>query len=402
MQYKDTIPRLQQLVPHMRDQLLALRQGATFEDVRLRYIETVDRLVADGLGRRTASRVDDREAYWSPAAGVLEEAIRLGFVQRQPLPSARRYLDAYRDKRFELTPRGYEVAELAKSDLSGFFDHLASAIIQGHPYFKHFLLLLSEAPLICPELSEGEVEAGRRQRQGAQRQDTDYWARWAADRINAPSGREVVSVEDVKREMLLFVKRRFGDNPVEKPPSKALSEALNDAFATASVRARGVPMGAIELRMLRAWGSQLRLLDQSRHVPQYESSNLLWLAANLQETGSDLTAQRRSVDEHGVAVAHAIVSAYRAQAALVESNLAAPYIPIYRVRAEAAFKCGVTRALADIILGRLANGAFPELGVQVWLHLGRGDQPPPSEPVYRQGGNRRYEITMTNRKDPIT
>jgi hypothetical protein len=397
MKQKDTIPRLQQLVPHMRDQLLALRNGATFEDVRLRYIETVDRLVADGLGRRTASRVDDREAYWSPAAGVLEEAIRLGFVQRQPLPSARRYLDAYRDKRFELAPRGYEVAELAKSDLSGFYDQLASAIIQAHPYFKHFLLLLEEAPLICPEVSEGELEAGRQQRQ-----DTAHWAKWATERINAPSGREVVSVEEVKQEMLLFVKRRFGDKPVEKPPSKALSEALNDAFATASVRARGVPMGAIELRMLRAWGSQLRLLDQSRHVTQYESSNLLWLAADLQKTGSDLTAQRRSVDEHGVAVAHAIVSAYRTQAALVESNLAAPYIPIYRVRAEAAFKCGVTRALADIILGRLANGAFPELGVQVWLHLGRGDQPPPSEPVYRQGGNRRYEITMTNRKDPIT
>src|SRR5438874_11104217 len=118
MQQKDTIPRLQQLVPHMRDQLVGLGNGASFEHVRRRYIATVDRLVAEGLGRRTASRVDDRDAYWSPAAGVLEEAIRLGFVKRQPLPSARRYLDTYREKRFELTDLGREVAELAQRDRS--------------------------------------------------------------------------------------------------------------------------------------------------------------------------------------------------------------------------------------------------------------------------------------------
>src|SRR5580704_6271978 len=110
-QQKDTIPRLKQLVPHMRDQLIGLGQGATFEDVRRRYIQTVDRLVAEGLGRRTASRVEDLDAYWSPAVDVLEEAIRLGFVQHQPLPSARRYLDSYREKRFELTEAGRELAE---------------------------------------------------------------------------------------------------------------------------------------------------------------------------------------------------------------------------------------------------------------------------------------------------
>ena len=391
-QQKDTIPRLQQLVPHMRDQLLGLHGGATFEDVRLRYIATVDRLVAEGLGRRTASRVDDRDAYWSPAAGVLEEAIRLGFVKRQPLPSARRYLDSHRDNRFELTDVGHEVAELAQRDPGGFFDRLASAIIRAHPYFKSFVLLLNDAPLVCPSISEGEVEIGRRDGR-----DTAYWAQWAADRINqGPSG-EVVSAEKVKQEMALFVQRRFGKNPAERPPSKALSEALNDAFAAASVRARGVPMGATELKILRAWGSQLRLLDQSRHVPAYEGSNLLWIAADV-EVGR-VTITRRGLGEHGLTVARAVVAAYRSQASAGTSSLAAPYLPIYQVRAEAAFACGVTRALVDIVLEQLANGDYAELGVQVWLHLGRGDQPPPSEPVYRRGGSRRYQITMTNRKE---
>ena len=393
-QQKDTIPRLQQLVSHMREQLIGLREGATFEEVRLRYIGTVDKLVAQGLGRRTASRVDDREAYWSPAADILQECIRLDFVHHRPLPSARRYLDAYREKRFELTATGHELAELAQNDLSRFYDRLASAVIQTHPYFKQFLLLLSEAPLICPEVSEGDVEAGRRQGK-----DTHHWAKLASDRINAGYETVLVSVDSVTQEMGVFVRRRFGNKPLQKPPSKALSEALNDSFATVSLRARGLPIGATELKMLRAWGSQLRLIDQSRHIPDFEGSNVLWLAAELDKFEPDLNTKRRSLNEHGVAVARAVVAAYRNQTSSDESSLAAPYIPIYKVRAEAAFKCRVTRALVDIVLEELANGKHTELGVQVWLHLGRGDQPPPSEPVYRRGGSRRYEITMTNRKE---
>jgi hypothetical protein len=67
------------------------------------------------------------------------------------------------------------------------------------------------------------------------------------------------------------------------------------------------------------------------------------------------------------------------------------------VRAEAAYACGVTRALTDIVLERLARGEFADLGVQVWLHLGRGDEQPVSEPVYRRGGSRRYEMTLSER-----
>ena len=396
-QQKDTIPRLQQLVRHMRDQLIGLRQSATFEEVRRRYIGTVDQLVADGLGRRTASRVDDLAAYWSPAVGLLEEAIRLGFVQHQPLPSARRYLDGYRDKRFELTDAGREIAEFAHRDLGRFFDLLASAVLNAHPYFERFVLLLKDAPLICPEVSEGEIVIGRREAR-----TTQDWAECAAERINSGPSGEVVSAENVKREIRSFLERRFGESPAEKPPTKALSEAMNDAFATASVKARGVPMGATELKILRAWGSQLRLLDQSRHVPEFHGSNLLWIAADLETANGRVSAKRRAFKEHGLSVARAVVEAYRAQAAADDSRLVAPYLPIYAVRATAAFACGVTRALVDIVLGRMANGEFPELGVQVWLHLGRGDRPPPSEPVFRQAGSRRYQITITNQEESAT
>ena len=124
---RDTIPRLRQLVPHMRDQLLSLRAGATFESARLQYIDTVDRLATEGLGRRVASRVDESEAYWAPTGEVLDEGMRLGFIERQPLPSARSYLGDYRDRKYELTERGRAAADLAGRSPRDFYNELTCA-----------------------------------------------------------------------------------------------------------------------------------------------------------------------------------------------------------------------------------------------------------------------------------
>ena len=63
------------------------------------------------------------------------------------------------------------------------------------------------------------------------------------------------------------------------------------------------------------------------------------------------------------------------------------------MRADAAFRCHVTRALVDLVIERLSDGAIADIPVQVRLHLGTTRQPV-SEPLYRRGGNRRYELTI--------
>jgi hypothetical protein len=389
---KDSIPRLQQLVAHMREQLVGLREPQTFEQARLRYKRTVERLAIEGVGRRMMSRVADRDAYWSPTMEVLEEAMRLGFVRREQLPSARRYLESYRDRIYELTDKGREAVGLAEHDQIRFFTDLSEAVVEAHPYFRKFLHLLKDHPLISPELAEGELEMGR-----SNGRDTDFWAAWAAECINASSGGPVVTAASVKDKMVAVVQKRFGKQPTEKPSNKALAAALNDAFAETSIASRGLAIDATTIKILKAWGSQLRLLDQSRYVPEFQNGNLVWLAADLHEEGGCLRVIRRGLQDYAEAVARAIVAAYRKQAETSKSNLTAPYLPIYTVRAEAAFRCRVTRALVDLVLEQLAAGRFPDLSVQVWLHLGGADaEHPISEPVYRRGGNRRYQITIVN------
>jgi hypothetical protein len=385
---KDTIPRLQHVLPHMRDQLIGLREGATFEQARERYSNTVDKLSLQGLGRRTASRVGDRDAYWAPTAEVLLEAMRLGFVERTQVPSARRYLEAHRDRTYALTALGREVSALAQNDLAAFCDQLAAAIHEAHLYFRALIEKLQDSPIACPEVSEGEVEGASREGKG-----TNYWAAFIAEKLShetAPGARAEIGL--IKETIVSIVRRRFGSDAESRPTGKALTQALNDAFAVAAVSAHGLPIGATDIDILKSWGSQLRILDQSRYVPGFEGFNLIWLAADVLP-GNPTTIRRRDLRQHELRIAKAIIESYRAQAEVADTTLSAPYLPIYKVRADVAYRCRVTRALVDLVIERLSDGEIAEIGVQVRLHLGTTHQPV-SEPLYRRGGSRRYELTI--------
>ena len=382
MDQPDTIPRLQNLPDHMLDQLTNLLSGATFEQCRLRYTATVDRLAAAGKGRKTASRVGDRDAYWSPTADLLAEAMRMGFVERgQKLPSARRYVDAHRDRSFSLTEKGAALATLAERDLAAFYDELTDTAIAAHPHLRALVAQLEKRPLVCPEVSEGSVEAARKAGKRI-----DHWVDYFLDHSDGGSalGRDVIS------DMLaVAIRRRFGTEP---PTSKALSEALNDAFAATTLKTRGLNFGATDLSILRQWGMQLRVLDQSRYVPDYQDANVVWLAAEV-VAADPPKLERRGFAQHAPATAKSVLNAYDWYSAKADSSLSAPYAPIYIVRAAAAFERRVTRALVDLVIERLADGSLPTDEAKVQLHLGTTNQPR-SEPVFRSQGARRYEITV--------
>jgi hypothetical protein len=390
---KDTIPRLQQILPHMREQLVGLREGATFEQARQRYSSTVEKLALQGAGRRTASRVGDRDAYWAPTADVLLETIRLGFLERQQVPSARRYVEAHRDRSYALTPLGRDVAELAQNDIAAFCDRLAAAIYETHAYFRALICKLQAAPIACPEVSESEVDAAGREARG-----TQYWAEYVTEKLRhqvaAGAGVDAIAI---KQTIVSTVRRRFGSDGEAKPTGKALTQAINDAFSVAAFEAHGLPIGATEIDILKSWGSQLRVLDQSRYVPGFEGFNLIWLAADIEET-DPVSISRRDLQRYELQIAKAIIEAYRSQAEAADTSLSAPYIPIFKIRADVAFRCHVTRALVDLVIERLSDGALAEIPYRVLLHLGTTRQPV-SEPLYRRGGNRRYELTIQPRSN---
>ena len=270
--------------------------------------------------------------------------------------------------------------------MAAFCDRLAAAVYDNHPYFRAFIETLQDGPVGCPEVAEGEVEESR-----LRGEDTEHWVQIARQRIL----RQTTSGDDkacIREAIVAVVRHRFGRTPERLPTSKQMAEALNDAYIEAALRLRGLSFGAIDLKVMKKWGSQLMLLDESRYVPVFAGQNIIWLAADVSNNG-DVRIQRRTLQNYKCSVAKAVVAAYKAQAGTEETSLRAPYLPIYRVRAQAAFECQVTRALVDLVIERLAAGSVPNLHNQVWLHLGNTRQPD-SEPIYRRSGNRRYEITI--------
>ena len=380
---RDTIPRLHRIVAHARDQLRGIADGdATFEACRIRYGNTQLRLAQEGRGRSTAppAGVSERDRNWAPTRDCLSELMRWGAVANKPLPSSRRFVDRYRGETYELTELGLSLAELT-SHAAQFVDALSQRLIAAHSYLQRLLQALEENSIRCPAISEGDVE---RRRAG-----TRGWAEWAAEQIGGET-----SPDAVEKEIVSHLGRRFGNPPAARPSNKALAETTNDAFMVAAFAACDVRLDATTIKTLLRWGSELLLYDQSRYLPAYPDTNVIWLAADLRR-GPDgvLLATRRGIAEYGARVARAFPSAYQAQALMSNSSLAEPYLPVHQLRAHVANECAVTRALCDLVLTRLADGEYPEVDVEVLLHIGTTGLPS-SEPAFRHHGRRRLEVTM--------
>src|SRR6266545_30731 len=181
MSERDTIPRLHRIVEHIRDQVVGIADGkTTFEDARLRYGETQKRLERQGRGRVTASRVAENERNWSPARDALAELMKIGALKSSRLPSSRQFVDAYRNAAYELTDEGCELAELARAGGAEFIDRIAAQLIAAHPYLRRMLAALEDGPIVCPFVTEGDIQRGRDERYGVA-----GWGEWGAERITA-------------------------------------------------------------------------------------------------------------------------------------------------------------------------------------------------------------------------
>jgi hypothetical protein len=384
---RDTIPRLHRIVDHPADQLVAMASGVhTFEGCRVRYGETARRLEAEGRGRVTASRVPESQRNWSPTRDLLQELMRWGAVAPAPVPSARTSLDAHRDRRYELSEKGRRLAEIAQRSRGEFTDAVADELIGAHPYFRGLLEALRAAPIVCPVPTEGDVARGRGGPAG--------WAAWASELMG--DGANAETIELTVREHL---ERRFaGRTGEDRPTNKAVAESLTDAFAVAAFGAVGLHVDGPTIKTLQRWGTELLLYDQSRHVPSYPSANVMWSACDYRSGGEGAPrARRRGRATHGERVAQALIAAYRDQEGAGEGIA----LPVHRVRAQAGFQAGVTRALADRVLSDLVDGGYRHLGMRALAFIGSCELPD-SEPAFRHRNRIRLEIQMVPRGAEFT
>lgn len=382
---RDTIPRLHRVVDHARDQLIGLAQGQdTFEECRLRYLETQKRLEREGRGRLTASRVSDSERNWAPTRDCLQELMRWNAVESAQVPSERKFVERYREHRYTITDHGREMASLASDSRAAFTDALTASIIQAHPYFRRLLEALDGGFITYPVVYEGDVARGRRDGRG-----TKDWAEWGAERIAGDSSTDL-ALRELRRGLDRFRNRE------DKPTNKELAEAMTDGFAVAGFTARGLPIDSTTIKALLRWGSELLIYDQSRHVPGCPQTTVLWGCSDLgADTDGRMTATRRGRAAYGERVAAAIVAAYPELAEADASQMQTPFIPVHRVRAKVAAETGVTRMLVNGVLSDLVDGGFPSIPATAAVFSGSTTKLPDSEPPFRYHGGRRLVMQIT-------
>ena len=383
-----SVPRLQRL-SYLEFGITEIAREGTFDRIRQRLLqfaeEKRDRQFSISLG----SRALDRYAFWSPTQETLGELMKLGFVEPEQLPSSRRYVDEYRSKTFTLTFRGKEAADQLNQsepkDRVQFLNRLAIALLTAHPGFSKLFLAASRFPLCIPEFTIEELDrfkskGGLRRRLGED--ITERIATHCPEGIFRPSSRRA------QRFISEAIRRRFPKTRTPAP-KKELLNTINDAIVAFTADIRKIPLDAISFNVCMAWAGQLALMEQSRYVEGLPGRTI-WATARVEEN----RVHRRGFEDSTDRIVRTLREGFQAVADAVAESRASGYLPIYRVRAQAAFAAGVNVRLVDRILRQIVTGKLA-VPYKVKVALGRGTPPPPSEPIFTSEGRRFYNILIT-------
>jgi len=386
---RDTIPRVTHIA-YFQGALTGIAHGETFDELRTRIRQISNELSRRLGGSAMSSRVADEFTVWSPTKDAVSELMLLGLVERRPLPSKRIHVDAHRDTTYVLTTLGLEVINKAGGNEASLRRELTPLLIQQHPYLSSLCRVLSDSPVLIPEYTEEDLKAFR-QKDGS---PVEHLAVNASDRMRGSMPKAQVSPESVAAQIRIALDRRFPLGAT--PTAKDILDTTNDAVVVAALEARGLRFDAITFDVLTSWGRQLFIFDESRYVHAMAGRSI-WATAGVESTDGKITVLRRGLSAYGDLVVGALAVAYRELAESMSEQMGGqvvkyPYIDIFRVRALAAHRLGVSGALVDRVIAEIASGER-EVPFRLELQLGTSNWPS-SEPTFRLGSRRYYVMLI--------
>lgn len=386
-----SVPRLYKL-GYLEIALVQIAQGASFERIRQALIGFA--AAQKGDGQLMVPRTRDPHTFWSPTQESVAELMRLGLVKQATLPSERRYVEDYANATYELTSEGRQAAEKLKAgtprDRVDFLDLLGVALFEAHPGFAGLISEIERYPLCIPEYTiekisrlADEGSGTSRLAEDAIRRLTEHWPEGAPE----PKGKDLVA------RVAEALERRFPRTRVAKPSQKDVLDTIDDAILTFAARSRDIRLDAISFNVCMSWASQLAILEESRYVDGWPGRTV-WATARID--GRQI--HRANFNRGGNDVADALVTAFRTVADATSEAQASGYLPIFRVRAQAAFATRVNLRFVDKILERLLSGSLAA-PYTVRVALGQGTRHPPSEPIFTHMGRRFFEISITKQEN---
>ena len=380
MKQSDTIPRVTHLT-QFESVMDGLDESLTFDGLRTRLCQVATDLARLNGGREPSGHPDYR--MWSPTKDALEELMRLGWVAKEPLPSARHRVDVYRQKQFLLTDEGREWVRITNAGQAREF--LGQALIKQHTYFREYLARLATGPIFIPEFNETDIES----RATPDSLDYDSLASDVADRVHeSPAGKNRL-VPNISGNLLQhYVLRRFSKRQPKN--RKALLDAMQDAVSSRVLRSEDLHADPASFVILSSWSRELFITGTSRYVRGAAGGWLHWAAADITPDGRNVKYARRSVREFGDQVADMLRS--------VAEEIKTPgteLVRIYPLRGTVAFRCRVANEVVDRVLAELVMKKR-RCPYEMWVSAGALMDPPASEWPLSIGGRRYHLVGFGN------
>ncbi|MFE3941696.1 hypothetical protein ACFXPV_07445 [Streptomyces sp. NPDC059118] len=418
------IPRLQELT-YVETAARKVAEGGTFEQIRVAIVRRAARhaLEQDMVGSYDATKWQAREAdprqYVYNAVDVLKELMRLGWVERQILPSTRTSAVAHGEDRFVITPEGREWAELITHSESEGFNVLAGALIRAHPQFDGYLRLVGARPgsrsdhFTIP-LLRSEQAAGEGAGQGS-----FYLDAFIANVIAAvhegglgwSAPEQVIDTElrgYVSRALSRAAARSLPGQqaetdgvreatgpprPIAQPSAAQLRRRLATLCEEAAVRlafgAAGCRLDYISHELLRRWTRFLGLANFSYHAPG-PSALRLWATSTVTGTGAATAFHRATTPEDHRMAMDALPYVWKAEQGAAGQEM---YRPVWRIRAAVCWQRRISDSVFDAGLASAARGEMPGLGFRVHLdEASHGRIPASARPLVLSTGPGRCRI----------
>ena len=385
-----TVPRLPKL-SHLEVILHEAHRGASFERMREALLASARNTAEGSPGTGVVSRLNDEYTYWSPTQEAISELMRLGWLEHAQVPSGRQYVDAYRATTYELTAAGEELVQALSTNngvaKAQYLDMLTVSLAEAHPGFAQLIKVAGAHPLLIPEYTLERISSLNGS--GA------LTSNLAGDVISRmiehwPSDLPQPSEADLAQWLETALSRRFPKNRVRQPSQKDVLDTVDDAVLGFVAKARGIRLDAISFNVCMSWASQLAVLEQSRYVEGWPGRTV-WATAYIGEHG----IRRRGFREAQELVVTGIGDGFRDLAASTDEARASGYLPIYRVRAQAAFAAKVNLRLVDMVLEGILSSRI-DAPYEVKVALGRGTPPPRSERVFTHEGRRFFDVMIVD------
>lgn len=385
------IPRLQELQFLLRAARDAAH-GGTYEVIRLGLINSMRNRAVENLpsGNSARHQLDEAKqgAYVDNATAALGELMRLGFIEKAPLPSSPKAARSYAKSQFLPTEDGIAWVELIEDgDTTAALDSLLVRLWTAHPQLAAYLRMLARSDMLyVPMLGWSVVHP-----EGAGPEGRDAYVLALIERA-LQDGRSgdtgwTASREEIVQAIAAYTSRRqvFADRR-GKPAYKRSRDFVRDCdevLTILALRKLGVRIDYTSFEIIRRWTQDLLVANFSYYVPAGQATGLrAWSTAELREENGVPSFDRRAFSpEWSVQVENLLPEAF-AKVRLEESG--GSFVPIWKVRAYVCSRLRVNNVVFDKTLRESQERARRrELPFQLALEIAESGTIPPTERAFR-------------------